>query len=83
MINRLPTYFLSMQQQPTTTGSGTVNSDAVSASTGDAPLGSDGVVIKVNVKQLNRDYEHNLNDEISLIIGDAQTNQLLFHKVKL
>lgn len=40
--------------------------------------------IKVNVKQLNRKYdEHSFNDEISLIVGDAKTNKVLFYQKNL
>lgn len=41
--------------------------------------------IKVNVKRLlSLDSEEpNLNDEISLMIGDAKTNRLLFYKEHL
>lgn len=95
MVQRLPTYFLTMQRVE---GSGSHLSCGASALDGDDDdvakcIGwqqkqklhaNGGGFIKVNVKQLNRDYdEHNLNDEISLIIGDAQTNKLLFHRDEL
>lgn len=40
--------------------------------------------LKVNVRQLNGDYEHNLNDdEISLIVGLVPAGKVLFYKDKL
>lgn len=36
--------------------------------------------IKVNVKRLSLDSETNLNGEISLIVGDAKSNRILFYK---
>lgn len=62
MVQRLPTYDLTMQQRQGPDDDGSV---------------------KVNVKQLNCQYEHNFNDEISLIIGDPCTNKVVFYEEKM
>lgn len=93
MLNRLPTYFVMMQQQQS---DGIGGGSAASALPGDddvvvvesskrcfqqqIPHHANGSLVKVNVKQLNPNYDHNLNDEISLFIGDAQTNKLVFYQ---
>lgn len=97
MVQRLPSYFMTMQRVEGSGASaldGDEVDDAKCIGSGQKQQkqqqkslhanGGGCSRIKVNVKQLNRDYdEHNLNGEISLIIGDAQTNKLLFHRDQL
>lgn len=107
MVQRLPTYFLTLHKclsLPMMGMDGGASALAASVAAGNdqsrciemqlerrrrqhdaTAINSGCTSIKVNVKRLlSLDSEEpNLNDEISLMIGDAKTNRLLFYKENL
>lgn len=94
MLQRLPTYFVTLHKcQPSSTSPPMMGMDGTSASVGNdahhsrcigLQQGTDntdgGSSIKVNVKRSSLDSESDLNGEISLIVGDAKSNRILFYK---
>ena len=96
---RLPNYFVSLQKTTPAEASAAaaVDGDDEAAENGNdisrciavqpqplrAQTDAAGGCIKVNVKQLNLEYEHNAGDEITLVVGDAKNNEVLFFKERL
>lgn len=92
MIQRLPMFHLTLQRVADGEATDFLMDDESNCNDhherADASESTDavdvGTGIKVNVKHFNRDLEHNnLNGEITLIVGDLRTNQVLFYEQNL